>query len=578
MSREGPSNGNAPGTKGRLTPREWRWLALVSLAVALLADLPFLVSTLAPPEGLVAVYPSVVAAEDYPQYLGAMHDAVDSGTWYSIDHFSTETHRPVVLRPFYTALGLMARSSGLAPEALYRAAVLLGRVMLCAAIYLFVAVFFGTARNRWLGFAMVLAVSGLLGLLDLASGALPQAWVQTFEQRLERPEYGTFLLLFHHPHLTIALALILLLARSAVLSAAFPAGPGRTLARGVWMAFLVLAISTANPFSSITLAAALAGFALLVVVGDRRRLAGAVRRLLPVVGGVVLGLLAAAYLFLLDAAAVFRDDPFWKATYGTPRGQETPPPEVIVFHLFFLLVLAAIGAPRFFSRAGPERAGTEPTATGRILVTSWLATTLLLMVIPSGFPVRFAFGLQPMLAVVATAGALSLHERYRGSEWRSALLALLAVAMLTTPMAYARIIIVSTAGKALDHLRFRSHDEVAAAAWLRESTGTGDAILASYPSGNFLGGRIRGRVFIGHDSGTLDIDRKKAEVQRFFSEPTTADDKIAFLRDRDIDYVYFGPFERSGAAQVTRDTLARLEPVREGRDVVIYRVSDAGRR
>jgi hypothetical protein len=425
---------------------------------------------------------------------------------------------------------------------------------------------------------MVLAVSGLLGLLDLASGALPEAWVQTFEQRLERPEYGTFLLLFHHPHLTIALALILFLARSAVLSAAFPADAGRTLARGAWIAVLVLAISTTNPFSSITVAAALAGFVLLVAVVHRRQLAGAARRLLPVVGGVVLGLLAAAYLFLIDAVAVFRDDPFWNATYGTPRGQETPPPEVVVFHLFFLLALAAIGAPRFFSRTGPERAGTEPAASGRILVTSWLATTLLLMVIPSGFPVRFAFGLQPMLAVVATAGALSLHERYRGSEWRSAVLALLAVAMLTTPMAYARIIIVSTAGKALDHLRFRSQDEVAAAAWLRESTGTGDAILASYPSGNFLGGRIRGRVFIGHDSGTLDIDRKKAEVQRFFAEAAAADDKVAFLRDRGIDYVYFGPFERSGAAQTTLDTLARLEPVREGRDVVIYRVSDAGHR
>jgi hypothetical protein len=171
-----------------LTAREWRWLALVSLAVTLLADLPFLVSTLAPPEGMVAVYPSVVAAEDYPQYLGAMHDAVDSGTWHSIDHFSTETHRPVMLRPFYTALGLVARSSALAPEALYRAAVLLGRVLLCVAIYLFVAVFYGKARNRWLAFAIVLAVSGLLGLLDLASGALPETFVRTFEQRLERPE------------------------------------------------------------------------------------------------------------------------------------------------------------------------------------------------------------------------------------------------------------------------------------------------------------------------------------------------------------------------------------------------------
>jgi len=578
MSGEAQSSGDAHRARGRLTSREWRWLALVSLAVTLLADLPFLVSTLAPPEGLVAVYPSVVAAEDYPQYLGAMHDAVDSGTWYSIDHFSTETHRPVVLRPFYTALGLVAGASGLAPEALYRAAVLLGRVMLCVAIYLFVAIFFGKARHRWLAFAIVLGVSGLLGLLDLSSRALPEAFVRTFEQRLERPEYGTFLLLFHHPHLIIALALVLLLGRSAVLSSSFPEGPGRTLARSSWIAALVLAISTTNPFSSITVAAGLAGFVLLVAVGDRRQPTLAVRRLLPVLGGVLLGLPAAAYLFLLDAAAGFRDDPFWKATYGTPRGQETPPPEVIVFHLFFLLALAAIGAPRFFSRTGPERAVCEPAATGRILVASWLATTLILMAMPTDFPMRFAFGLQPMLAVVAAAGALSLHERCRGSGWRSALLALLAVAMLTTPMAYARIIIVSTAGKALIDLRYRSRDEVAAAAWLRESTGTGDAILATYPSGNFLGGRIRGRVFIGHDSGTLDIDRKRAEVKRFFSGAGAADEKLAFLRERDIDYVYFGPLERSGASLASREALGRLEPVHESRDVVIYRVGVAGSR
>ena len=85
-------------------------------------------------------------------------------------------------------------------------------------------------------------------------------------------------------------------------------------------------------------------------------------------------------------------------------------------------------------------------------MAAWIATTVILMLLPVDFPIRFAFGIQPMLAMPATAGVLALHERSRDSGWRSTLLALLVVAVLTTPMAYSRILIVSATGDALGAL------------------------------------------------------------------------------------------------------------------------------
>ena len=92
---------------------------------------------------------------------------------------------------------------------------------------------------------------------------------------------------------------------------------------------------------------------------------------------------------------------------------------------------------------------------------------------------------------------------------------------------------------------YRDAAEIAALDWLSGQVEPDDVVLTSYETGNYLPARVWARVFVGHGPETVDFDRKKSQVARFFCS-TRADDewRRQFLEEYGIDYVFWGPNER----------------------------------
>lgn len=529
--------------------REFGILALVILAVSLLADVPyrlahhepaFLESISTRPPDTEAVYPCILAAEDYPQYLAAIREAAERGDLLSRNPFSSEPHDRIVLRPFYSIVGWVAGKAGIAPETAYRIAVHLGRVVFLLGAYLFVSTFFASVRLRWLAFVVVVFVSGLTGWLSILQASLPEAIVLRYREGVERTEFQSFLLLFHHPHLAVAMGMTLLAARTVAGILADP----RASRAGV-LALQMFALSIANLFS-------------LVPVGIAAGLAaglGLVRRRPD--AATAFGFIAAGGLagvpFLFYAMLTYSADPFWSNTYGLALGQGTPAPDVVAFQISWLVVFAIAGVSTFARGHDAPRAegfARARAAAARGLVAVWIPAVVIAMYLPMlEFRIRVAFGLAPMLAVVAACGVRDLLAAF-GSVGSAAARRVVALALVivvgATPGYWWILLTRSVSGEYANFyaLLYRPAAEVDGARRLAELVGPDDVVLASYESGNFLGGILAGSVVLGHDSGTLDSLRKRELVHRFYTGGMSREEAERFLTQERVSHIYFGVFEQ----------------------------------
>ena len=573
-----------PSLAGPIDPTgaEWRsilpWLLLFCVlgavpAVLARIDLPSIVAFTERPAGNTAVYPSILAAEDYPQYRAAIRDAAESGRLASHNHFTTEPHDPVIQRPFYSILGWISGRLGIGPLAAYLLAGLLSRVFLLVALYRFAALVFAERRERLLAFLLAIVVSGLGGWASLLQGDLPPALVARYSEGFERTEYNTFAVLFHHPHLIAGLALILVMARSIV-RIVVEVTAARVAMLFVWM----LALSLTNFFSLVPLGASTA--ALLGVLFLLRRRGG---EALPDVTYSTMTALAiggaGGLPFLLYALAVFRGDPFWSATYGTATGQSSPAPDVVAFHLLVLVIPAIFGLLPFLAGAASPSGDREARtrATARWLTIAWIATAAILMYFPwFDFQIRAAFGIQPFLAMIAAAGILAFGRALGSAVANGVVGVAFCLVALVTPFVWVKMLAVDSVRGDTElyyRLLYRPDAEVEAAEWLARECGPDEAVLCGYESGNYLAGRIRGRVFVGHDSGTLDCARKLEEIQRFFGGGMTPEEGARFLQEAGVDFIFFGPFELRRFGQWDYPSLGeRVELVHQTAGAYVFRV------
>ncbi len=98
----------------------------------------------------------------------------------------------------------------------------------------------------------------------------------------------------------------------------------------------------------------------------------------------------------------------------------------------------------------------------------------------------------------------------------------------------------------------------------------GDVVLASHDTSQFVP-RLAGlRVVAGQDALSVDYEENNALVLRFFQSPGDVGFKEWFVRTRNIDFVFVGPFEQAVAPQELGE-IPWLAPVYSNDLVTIYR-------
>jgi hypothetical protein len=79
--------------------------------------------------------------------------------------------------------------------------------------------------------------------------------------------------------------------------------------------------------------------------------------------------------------------------------------------------------------------------------------------------------------------------------------------------------------------------------WLGQRVDVDEVVLAQPRTGNYLVQAIRGRVYVGHWSATVEYLTKRGQVDWLYAEPID-EARLDFLVEHRVRYVVAGPIER----------------------------------
>jgi hypothetical protein len=474
----------------------------------------------------------IYGVEDGHSYIAKMLRGAQ-GDWLFRSPYSTSEQGGALLYLPYLLLGKL-----FGPGATYGQLViafhvfrLLAILVLCWALYDFFSLFLKEEASRRWGLLLA-TLGGGLGWLLLIGGQ--STWLGSFPLEFFSPETFGFLAVFGLPHLVLARALLLwgLLAYL------------RPLASPWWRtALLWLALALTHVLS--------AGLGLLLI-GLHWLLQRFGLRDIDVEEQVATRQAGAA---LLGAGLPLAVGAYQLLTDSYLRGWAA---QNLITSPSFWHYLLAFSIPLALSAWGWRYLWTANARRASFLLL-WLLLLPILLYLPFGLQRRFAEGFWIALLVLALAafearGGLS-------AAWRRVTLLLLPSTLVLLISAFR---VTATPRPPL----FLPRDEVAAFEALREEIQEGDVLLSAYETGNVLPAWAPVRVVIGHGSETVDLQEVRSRVEAYYRG---ADDG-ALLADQGVDYVFWGPAERSlGGRDLSQDPALSLV-VSEGQ-FAIYRVN-----
>ncbi|MBM2810522.1 MAG: putative rane protein [Chloroflexi bacterium] len=540
-------------------------------ALFLLAALPTLIAAALPPSGLDG-YGSTMFINDFAQYEAAMAEGGRSTDWRIHDHFTPELHEPALMWPLYVAVGKLSTVIGIPPILVYRAVELLSRAILLATIVWAASRLLSRPSPLAIVFASAGSGLGVWAALAQAAIGIPQPYGGNGSY-----EMNNYALLFAPPHVALGMAATLILIVMLV---------GNS---GRWSGRRLLALVGANialcllhPFNEVSILVVAGALALIdltraggnapkvqdrTTAGDKPPPYRNDERLqrpsaTPPIGAAFglrsiapLGLLVASGApFVAYSALTFVGDPFWNSTYGTQNVLPSPAPHELIVDLGILMLVGIPAVISLWHRDGRDR---------RLAIA--LVIMLVLMYAPVPFQRRLAFGVAPLLGIVAGA-AIGQFISVGGAARLPRLGGTLAAALtLGSPgIVYAGMLVSSARNEPLPVYR-ASSDLSETRRWLATSSAPTDVVLGSWDVMNYLAGAVPGRTVGGHPVATVDSKARKEAVDSLFRVDPSDASLRASLPDG-------GPLPR--ATLMIASTVAPPRLTAEG--ALIHRVGDIG--
>jgi hypothetical protein len=476
------------------------WLITVLAIALLIGELPVILAACCAPQGATGLG-TVWFVNDFAQYESAMRQGAEQSGWLIHDPFTAEPHPAAFMFPLYVGLGKLAATARVPADVLERVLEVLARTVLVLALWRFCRAFAHTpSAARW-AFALALFASGfeiIAALLGIYSGN----WSY---------ETNGFGLLFAAPHVPLAMAATLELARAGLLP--------RLGMSPVWLlklALLAAVIALLHPFHLPVLLAAIVGGGVVFWRSGRG--------VANLAGGLAASL--GALPILWPTVATFSFEPFWLATYSAQNLLPSPMPHELLVDLGPTLLLAVGGACLLRGRVAPF---------GLLL---WVLFGLVAMYLPVPYQRRLSFGLQPALAMLAgnalVAFAASLEVRR--AVW-------LRLGVVGTAAVGTLLLLVSMVASTFQNSPlpvYRSTQDLDVAAnWLDVQVQPGDVILADWPTSNYLAPRTPARVFGGHPVATLHPSQKQFAIDTVFAHTSS----LAVAQQLGVQWLVYGPDE-----------------------------------
>lgn len=535
-----------------VTPHEWRIVGVAAaVAMACSAATPVAAFFIARSRDLVWNGRQFLSPGDLGVYLSYI--AQGKGGRLLMENFATTEALVPVFNWFWLAVGWFARLTHLSPLAAYNASRILLIPALAAVAYLSFTIVLPAVRHRVTAFLIFMFASGVGPYVAPFLGSVrPTPTTYQWPIDFWVGESNTFLTMLHTPHFVASLAL--LVASAALMLLALDTGKTRyALAAGA----TALALFAFHPFHAPTLYAVFLAIVLARTFLDGFRAAD-----------------WWAYVMFVGYSAPAVAYHWW-LTHLTPNARFMLDTNLTITPSFFhvaaglgvALPLAAYGVWR-----GDKMAGMS--STHRRALAIWAFVQLLVIYAPLSFQRRLIEGVAFPLAALAAPVVMAAYDRVvNRKEWRPYAIAYgpLVAAVLFLPSTVGAVVrSVTVSGPDMIATSYMTRQQRDSYAWVARETPADAIVLTGEGTGNILIGLGERRTYAGHWANTIELGRKREEINGFFGS-WTDDERQAFLEKERITHVFVGPAERAKGGDVS-GTLG-LTPAFTSGDVTVYAFS-----
>ncbi|MDA1330503.1 MAG: hypothetical protein O3B43_05505 [Chloroflexi bacterium] len=519
---------------------ERRWVLGFALFLVLLTSLPYILAY-AHPGASESFTGFLIGVEDGNSYIAKMRAGVE-GDWLFRSPYTAAEQSGVLLYLPYLVLGKVAGSmpSHLSLVFFFHLFRIISIVALTFSTYKFVAYFLETINNRRLALALA-TLGGGLGWLLLAFGK--SHWYGSLPLDFYSPETFGFLALFTLPHLVLARALMLWALLSYLKTGDQP--PNARIA-ALWLALSFVHLLAA--FSGLVV------LALHLIASHFWRSSNSALHLARHRRHALWAAAGAAPVALINLW-LFTKDPYLQQ-WAAQNQIFSPHPfhYIIAYGLF--IPFAFLGA-RYLLRAHPQRS---------LLLASWLLAMPFLLYLPFGLQRRMSDGAWVALVILALAAFEKpgwLSQRHL--RW---------LLMFAFPSTLILLWGSAQVARAAEPPAFRTQSEVAVFASLAKTIEPNALVLASFETSNALPAWALVRVLIGHGPESIGLATIEPRVAAFYETATLDSERIAFIKEFSIQYIFFGPNERKfGDPDLV--SLPGISLFERSGDYAIYQVTPA---
>lgn len=88
-------------------------------------------------------------------------------------------------------------------------------------------------------------------------------------------------------------------------------------------------------------------------------------------------------------------------------------------------------------------------------------------------------------------------------------------------------------------------DQAIAFKWLQDNVEPGSTVLAAYETSNALPAWAPVIVPIGHGPESINGEELKQQVKAVYGSTVSTDERLAWLTDQEVSYLYYGPIEQA---------------------------------
>ncbi|NMC51869.1 hypothetical protein GYA54_04045 [Candidatus Kuenenbacteria bacterium] len=542
-----------------ITKKEWCFFIIITVFIIITTTIPYIYGWYkTPPDSTYSGLHSLTPG-DIHVYFSYIEQA-RQGHLVQLDLYSGEPQGRVMFNGFWSFTGILAKAFHLSNIVVFQLVRILFIPLLLFILYLLTVYYFPNPRWRLVGFIFLVFASGLGAAFSfvLENNVYKKGWYN-WPLDLWAAESNTLLTMLQSGHLVLSTGLII-----ATLFLFFISLEHKKIKYSIISGFLALILFQFHPFHVPTIFAVIGIYILYLFIKNKKIGFNILKHAFIF---FAISSPSLAYYFWLSRSDFFTQMRTYQNICLTPSWWVT------IISYGFILAFTVYGSYQLFKNKKLENK--------YIFLVVWIVAQSILVYSPLPWQRRMLQGLQIPLGILAVWGLYYffyfLKRKISPQNFNffvnNKYLAVILFIIFFCPSQifnWVREFSIFTDKRYIEQL-YPKNDKLIAFHWLKDNATLDNVILSDIINGNLIPGITGRKVFAGHGVETLFFGSKSEQVLWFYKINNLDDKKKKFLKENDINFIFFSESEAEvGDFEPGQKNYLR-EVYRSGQ-VYIYRV------